>query len=384
MEELETDTTIIGASAAGLATAACLARAGRPYVLLEQRDVIAGAWRGHYDRLHLHTTKGLSALPFLPFPRGTPRYPSRDQFVAYLEQYAAHFGIRPRFGAHVRSIARTKAGWETRTDGARVRSRHVVIATGYTRVPFQPSWPGQEGFGGPIVHSSQYANGRAWAGKRVLVVGFGNSGGEIAIDLCEHGAKPTLAVRGPVNILPRDFLRVSILGWGIALSVFPLWVGNAIARVVSRLTIGRLDRLGLRKLPYGPMTQVNEHGRIPLLDIGTAARIRAGDIEVAPGVESFGSGSVRFADASERSFDAVVLATGYRPSVGDFVEAPGALDERGAPRASGKETLPGLYFCGFYVSPTGMLREIAREARHIARAIARSKDSAEVRRDLAA
>jgi cation diffusion facilitator CzcD-associated flavoprotein CzcO len=143
VEDAETDTTIIGASAAGLATAACLARAGRSYVLLEERDVVASAWRRHYDRLHLHTSKGFSALPYLRWPRAAPRYPSRDEVVAYLERYAAHFEIAPRFGERVRAVRRERDAWETRTDGARVRSKHVVIATGYTRTPFAPSWPGQ-------------------------------------------------------------------------------------------------------------------------------------------------------------------------------------------------------------------------------------------------
>jgi cation diffusion facilitator CzcD-associated flavoprotein CzcO len=369
--EVETDTTIVGASAAGLAAAACLARAGVPYVLLEEKDVVASAWRRHYDRLHLHTSKGFSALPYLRWPRATPRYPSRDEVVAYLERYAAHFEIAPRFGERVRAIRREGAGWQTRTDGALVRSKRVVIATGYTRTPFAPSWPGQDTFGGPIVHSSGYANGAAWRGKRVLVVGFGNSGGEIAIDLCEHGAKPTLAVRGAVNVLPRDFLRIPILAWGIALSILPARVGDAIARLVARISVGRLETLGLRRLPYGCMTQVRAHGRIPLLDIGTTARIRRGDIEVAPGVESFGPGTVRFADDTLRSFDAVVLATGYRPALAEFLDAPDTLDDSGVPRASGAETLPGLYFCGFYVAPTGMFREIARDAKRIARAITR-------------
>jgi cation diffusion facilitator CzcD-associated flavoprotein CzcO len=269
----------------------------------------------------------------------------------------------------VKRVAREGDAWLTRTDGDTIRSKHVVIASGYTRTPFAPTWPGIESFGAPIVHSSRYANGAAWKGKRVLVVGFGNSGGEIAIDLCEHGAQPTIAVRGEVNVLPRDFLGVPILAWGIALSIFPARIADAIAWVVGRITIGRLDRLGLRKLPYGAATQVRVHGRIPLLDIGTVERIKRGEIEIALGVESFAPGAARFADGRDRSFDAVVLATGYRPALADFLDEHAVLDEHGVPKTSGRETAPGLYFCGFYVSPTGMLREISREAKRIARSI---------------
>jgi indole-3-pyruvate monooxygenase len=369
---VETNTLIVGASAAGLATAACLARRGIDYVLVEQERHVANAWRNHYRRLHLHTSKGLSHLPFVPFPRGTPRYPSREQVVAYLDDYAARLAVPPRFGQRVASIARDGAAWRARTDDTTYRARHVVIATGYTRAPHRPTWPGLDAFRGTVVHSSEYRDGAPFAGKRVLVIGFGNSGGEIAIDLCEHGARPLLAVRGAVNVVPRDFLGLPILAWGIALSVLPMRVADAVARAVAWLTVGPLRRLGLRPLPYGPMTQIRRTGHIPLLDIGTVARIKRGDIEVMSGVESFTPAGARFAGGAERDFDAVVLATGYRPALAAFLEpAAEVVDAEGVPTRSGAETLPGLYFCGFYVAPTGMLREIGREAQRIARAIAK-------------
>jgi cation diffusion facilitator CzcD-associated flavoprotein CzcO len=367
---IETDTVIVGASAAGLAAAACLARARVPFELLEQSDAVGAAWRNHYDRLHLHTSKGLSRLPYLAFSRDVPRYPARAQVVAYLEEYARHFKLAPRFGERVSSVRRDGDGWLTRGAGAAYRSRNVVVATGYTRTPHRPGWPGLPTFAGRVMHSSEYHNGKEWAGRRVLVVGFGNSGGEIAIDLAEHGARPSMSVRSAVNVVPRDFIGLPILAWGIALSLLPVRVADAIAALVSRLSFGRLDRLGLAKLPYGPMTQIRRHGRIPLLDIGTVARIRRREIEVLPGVDAFTAMGARFADGIERDFDGVVLATGYRPALAEFLEpAADVVDADGVPTASGAETLPGLYFCGFYVSPTGMLREIARDAKRIARAI---------------
>lgn len=369
---VETDTVVIGASAAGLATAACLKRSHVPFVLLEQTGEVAPAWRRHYERLHLHTSKGLSHLPGRPFPREVSRYPAREQVVEYLDAYSREFGLAPRFGQRVVSVRRDGDGWLTRSEDTSYRSRNVVVATGYTRVPNRPVWPGQESFRGPVVHSSEYRTGRPWAGKRILVVGFGNSGGEIAIDLCEQGAHPSLSVRSPVNVIPRDFLGLSILAWGIALSMLPVRLADAIGSLVSRLTIGRLDRLGLRKLPYGPIAQIRRTGRIPLLDVGTIARIRRREIEVLPGIESFTASGVRFSDGVERPFDAVVLATGYRPALDALLDVKdGAVDTDGGPLKSGVETLPGLFFCGFYVAPTGMLREIAREARSIASSIAR-------------
>jgi indole-3-pyruvate monooxygenase len=369
---LETDTVVIGASAAGLATAACLARARVPFELLEQHDVVGSAWRSHYARLHLHTSKGLSGLPFHGFPRDVPRYPAREQVVAYIEEYARRMALGPRFGERVVSVRRDGASWLTRSERGAYRSRHVVVATGYTRTPHRPTWPGLDGFAGRVLHSSEYRDGAPWSGRRVLVVGFGNSGGEIALDLADHGARPLLSVRSPVNIVPRDFLGLPILAWGLALSLLPVGLADAIARLVSRLSFGRVERLGLAPLPYGPMTQIKRHARIPLLDVGTVARIRKKEIRVVPGIEAFLATGARFTDGTAEDLDAVVLATGYRPALEAFLDpdARESLDARGLPRASGAETLRGLYFCGFHVAPTGMLREIAREARRIGRAIA--------------
>jgi cation diffusion facilitator CzcD-associated flavoprotein CzcO len=370
---VDSDTVIVGASAAGLAVAACLLRARVPFVLLEQSQQVGAAWRNHYERLHLHTSKRLSGLPYFGFERQAARYPSRQEVIAYLEAYARHFALAPRFGQRVQALRRDGDGWLVRSDDAELRARHVVIATGNTRVPVRPQFPGLDEFVGPVAHSSEYQSGAGYAGQRVLVVGFGNSGGEIAIDLCEHGAHPTIAVRSAVNIVPRDFLGIPILAWGIALSPLPTRLADAIAWLVSRLTIGPLSRLGLRKLPYGPTAQIRRQGRIPLIDIGTVARIKRGEIAIAPGIERFTDAGARFTDGQERPFDAVVLATGYRPALDTLLEGAQFLDGEGAPTRSGHELAPGLFCCGFYVAPTGMLREIAIEARRIARAIVRRR-----------
>ena len=144
----DASTVIVGASAAGLATAACLQRHGVDYLLLEQGAQVAGRWRTHYDRLHLHTPRGLSGLPYRPMPPSYPRYPSRDHVVAYLEDYAAQLHLAPRFGQTVVSIEPRNGGWMICTPERAYRSRYVVIATGHARQPHRPSFPGLERFGG--------------------------------------------------------------------------------------------------------------------------------------------------------------------------------------------------------------------------------------------
>lgn len=363
---------IVGASAAGLAVAACLKQAGIPKVtILERADKVGAAWRTHYDRLHLHTDKRNSSLPFFPFSADVPRYPSRQQLITYLENYAKHFNLQPKFGQEVTNIQQKDGLWHITTSSDAFVANNLVMATGYTNTPHLPSWPGLEHFGGETMHSSTYKNGANFAHKQVLVVGFGNSGGEIAIDLHEHGAFPTLAVRSPVNVVPRDLAGIPILSIGILLSIFPPKVADVLAAPLLKLTIGDLTKYGLKKLPYGPNTQIAKDGRIPLLDIGTIKLIKNGAIKIMPGIQQFRTNEVSFENGQSHAFDAVVFATGYRPNLGIFADGIGAaLDDAERPFRSGKETkLRGLYFCGFFVSPTGMLREIGIEAQNIAKSL---------------
>jgi len=369
----DTDTVVIGASAAGLASAACLQQAGASVEVLEAADVVGTAWRHHYDRLHLHTPKSGSALPGLPMPRDWPRYPSRDQVVTYLEHYRAHHGLRPHFGQEVTSLRRVDGRWVATTADTAWRCRHVVVATGATRRPVRPTWPGMQSYAGEVLHSSQYCNGDPWRGRPVLVVGFGNSACEQAIDLVECGAQPHLSVRSAVNVIPRDVLGVvPVLQLGIVMRRVPTQVADALAWPLVRLTVGDIGKLGLTKLPYGPNTQIARDRHIPLLDIGTVDHIRAGRIVVHGAIARFTDTGVVFTDGSALDVDAVVLATGYEPALGDFLdEWRSVCDASGRPRVSGAPTaLPGLYFCGQFVSPAGMLREIGIEARRIARHVA--------------
>ena len=361
---------VIGAGPAGLAVGACLKRAGVRSILLEHGDGVGSSWRRHYDRLHLHTDRRHSALPFIPFPADSPRYPSRQQVVDYLENYAKRTELNIRFGQEVTRARRVAGQWTVTTGDAEYTSSYLVVAAGNVRKSNIPTWPGMDDVAGEVLHSSQFRNGSVFADKRALVVGFGNSGGEIAIDLCESGASTTMSVRSAVNVLPRELFGIPILSIGIAQRRTPARISDRLNAPILRAVIGDFTKHGLRKLPYGPATQIRQHHSIPLIDIGTIELIKRGAITVRPGIESFTTDGVRFADGTQERFDVVVLATGYRPHVSAFLDAAAAYDADGAPRISGHEAgVPGLYFCGYYVSPTGMLREIGIEARRISTSI---------------
>jgi cation diffusion facilitator CzcD-associated flavoprotein CzcO len=365
---------VVGAGPAGLASAACLKRRGVEALVLEAGPSLGQAWRHHYDRLRLHTVKQQSHLPGLRFGRELPRYPSRADVVAYLEAYAATFGITPRTGEAVRRVGALAADGALVVETARAayRARAVVMATGYNRVPNPAPLPGQEQFRGSIVHAAAYRNGDSFAGRRVLVVGAGNTGAEIALDLAERGATPTLAIRTPVNVVPRDFLGMPTQLTSIRLRWAPLPLADAIGRLVGRLAFGDLRRYGLARPAEGPLTAIKRRRRIPLIDVGTIGAIKRGAIGVKPAVERLTEAGAVFADESSETFEAVVLATGYRPGLAEIVDVPGALDDEGLP-SGGKDGAAGkLFFVGYDVVSTGMLREIARQAEAAAAAIARA------------
>ena len=371
-DKTHSDTIIIGAGPAGLAVGACLKQANIPFIILEKSDNVAPAWHRHYDRLHLHTDKKNSELPFLSYPKNYPRYPSRSQVVDYLATYAQKFQLDIRFQQEVVSARYENAHWEVQTQDTLYHVTNLVIAAGYNQEPFLPTWPGQDLFKGTILHSSEYKNGELFRGQNVLVVGLGNSGGEIAIDLSEYGAHVGLAVRSAVNVIPRELFGIPILSIGILQSKLPPSLADAINKPILRFAIGDITKYGLRKLPYGPLTQIRQDGHIPLIDIGTLKLIKNGQVTVYPGIKEFTDEGIVFMDGKQAQFDAIILATGYRPRASTFLigTSAAAFDEKGTPLISGRETeIPGLYFCGYYVSPAGMLREIAIEARQISTSI---------------
>lgn len=372
-ENREAETIIVGAGPAGLAVGAELRRSGAAFVMLERGQHVGESWHRHYQRLALHTPKRHSALPGLPFPRDYPTYPSREQVIAYFEKYARTFDLHPEFGRDVSRCTQGADGrWVVSTDAGDYRARNLVMTTGLNRVPRVPRWPGQETFPGPVVHSYDYSNGERFRGRRVLVVGFGNSGAEIATDLLEHGAHPAVAVRSKVNVIPRDLFGIPIIIFALLWKPFPARFADAMNALTLRLAVGNLSSLGLSKRDDGPFAQIDEAHKIPVLDVGTLAHIRSGEIDVRKNVESFDGATVRFADGTHERFDAVVLATGFTTGLASmFPNESEVLDGQGRPRINGRESsLRGLFFCGYELSRGGVLREIGIEARRIAATIA--------------
>jgi cation diffusion facilitator CzcD-associated flavoprotein CzcO len=362
------DAIVIGAGPAGLATAAAMQRRGLDAVILEKTEAVGAAWRRHWDGLHLHTIRAHSGLPGMPMPKIYGRFPSRADVVEYLETYAAKFALKPIFGAKIEAIRRDDWGWRAEAKGAAWRAPLVVVATGWADYPYSPGWPGMESFSGPILHSREYRNPTPFAGKRVLVVGFGNSGGEIALELAKARVDTTVSVRGPLWVAPREVLGVSVVTLAIAQRHVPARLADPINALVFRLTLGPVERLGLREPVKGPRRMTEEDGRTPLLDSGTIAAMRAGLINSRGDIVRFTPDGAVFAAWPPGQFDAVILATGFRPDLRPLLpDAHGVLNANGAPLVSGASTAEaGLFFCGAITVATGQLRQIGIEARRIA------------------
>jgi indole-3-pyruvate monooxygenase len=265
---------VVGAGPAGLAVAGSLRARGVPFELLEKSRLLAASWHSHYDSLRLHSDKRHSELPGLPYPADYPRYVTKGQFLDYLQDYADRFHIRPRWEEEAVSARWDGGFWELRTTSNTYRLRNLVVATGHTARPNVPAIPGLEDSPITVVHSSGYRNAVPYRGKRVLVMGFGNSAGEIARDLYEGGANPTLAVRGPVNVVPREFFGVPLLSVAVPFSFAPAAVVDAVSAPLIFAARGTLKGTGLEKPPYGPFTQAQKYGRVPLIDTGIIPLMR--------------------------------------------------------------------------------------------------------------
>jgi putative flavoprotein involved in K+ transport len=368
---LDADVVVVGAGASGLSAAAALKQHGIEPVVLEQDRRIGGTWSRRYDRLHLHTVREFSGLAHYPIPRRYPRYLSRDEFVSYLREYADHFGLNVVTDCEATAI-RSDAGqsqWKiTTARGKTWTSRAVVIATGQYRIPIKPDWPGVERYRGELSHSANYSNPTPFIGKRVLVVGAGNSGAEIASDVAENGAKfVAISIRTPPAIVPRDPFGMPVQRTGIMLGFLPAAIADRIGRLTARLVLGDLTPYKIPRPAWGPFSAK----RAPLIDVGFVNAAKRGLVQVRPAVVRLTDSGAAFADGSSESFDAIIAATGFTTGLENLLDADGVLNELGEPiAASGSSAaMPGLYFVGFVHTPRGHLFEANRASKRLAKAV---------------
>jgi putative flavoprotein involved in K+ transport len=379
-EQTDRPVYVIGGGPGGLSAAHALRAQGVRAVVLEKSEQVGASWRRHYDRLHLHTTRRLSSLPGLAMPRSFGRWVSRDNVVRYLEKYTEYHELEVVTGVEVSRIERTAdgTGWLLHATGGReLTGSAVVVATGYNHTPRVPDWPGRDTYKGELLHAGDYRDAAPYAGRDVLVVGVGNTGAEIAVDLVEGGAS---RVRLSVRTAPH-IVRRSTAGWasqftGILVRRLPVGLVDRMAGPLAKLSVPDLSEQGLRRPDTGLYSRVKE-GAIPVQDVGLIDAVRKGRVEVVSAVDGFEDGEVVLANGDRIGPEVVIAATGYARALEGLVGHLDVLDARGRPVVHGARTpdnAPGLFFTGYANPISGMLRELAIDAEKIARAVARDAE----------
>ncbi|KAF3781716.1 Senecionine N-oxygenase [Nymphaea thermarum] len=276
---------IVGAGASGLSASACLNKLSIDNLILEKDDCSVPLWRKYsYDRLHLHLAKNFCELPHLRFPKAAPTYLSKDEFVKYIDAYVAEHGLRPVYDRCVESAVYDLAAgaWTVRAKQSRTgeseeyRARFLVVAAGENSEGYVPDIPGVDGFPGKVLHSSRYKNGVPYRDQDVLVIGSGNSGMEIALDLCNHHARASLVARSPVHIITRGAANLGIHFYKY-LSKSTI---DSLQVLHSKLKFGDTGKYGIHRPTKGPHFVKDNFGQYPVMDIGTFDKIKSGDIQV--------------------------------------------------------------------------------------------------------
>jgi putative flavoprotein involved in K+ transport len=343
------DSVVIGGGQAGLAAGYHLQRAGGAYVVLEAGEAPVGSWAGYYKNLVLFSPARHSSLPGLPFPGDPGRYPGRDEVVAYLAQYVAHHGIEVRTSQRVTAVRSHGSHFLVRTTaGTAWSARRVINATGSFSSPYRPKLPGLGRFAGQVLHSAEYELPEEFGGRRVVVVGAGNSAVQIAVELAAV-ARVTLASREPIKFLPQRPLGRDIHDWIVRSGVDALSLGTWFG--IARPT--------------------------PVLDDGRyRAALAAGQPDRRPMFRTLTEEAVVWSDGTMEPVEVVLLATGFRPTL-PHLAGLGALKPDGRPlHRGGVGVVPGLGYVGLewqrsHASAT--IRGVGRDAAYVLRQLDRQR-----------
>jgi putative flavoprotein involved in K+ transport len=371
------DAVVVGAGSAGLAAAAALQKRGFETVVLESSDAVGARWRSRYEELRLNSWRAMSDLHGYRMPRSYGRYPGRDDFVAYLERYAAHHRLRVRFHTKLVRVERASDLWRLETSAQAMLARYVVIATGWDAVPVLPDWPGRESFVPELIHSSDFRSGHRYADRDVLVVGFGNSGIDIAGHLIAAGARVRISMRTPPNLARREILGLPGQPLAVVADHVPARLADSTFLLTQRMLFGDLTRFGIPRAHDGVYTNFYRRLRSPAIDDGFIAALKQGRTQVVAEVQRLDGPEIVLADGRRLGCDAVICATGFRRGLEPLVGHLGVLRPNGVPfayrGAPEHPAAPQLYLAGMRGQFSGVIRLGPIHARRITRAAARHR-----------
>ncbi|MBO1511707.1 flavin-containing monooxygenase [Metabacillus bambusae] len=343
------DTIVIGGGQAGLASGYHLKKKGLKFLILEANNQATGSWPSYYDSLKLFSPAGLSSLPGMKMTGKKNHYPLKNEVIRYLKNYAKKFQFPIQTNQRVTDVMKHDMGFTIHTQtGDTYQTRTIINATGHFHNPYMPEIKENDLFQGEVLHSSAYQNPDRYMGKRVVVVGRGNSAVQIAIELAEI-SHTSLAVLQPVQFVNQKVLGIDLHYWFrvICLDTFPFW------------------RFG-KEVPIPSA----------VADLGDyKARLEAGKPDQQKMFTSFYSDGVIWPDGTNEPVDTVIFATGYRPNL-SYLKKIGALDSEGKPLqvAGISTTIPGIYYVGLegqrsFASAT--LRGVGPDAHFVVRKLIR-------------
>jgi putative flavoprotein involved in K+ transport len=314
------EVVVIGAGQSGLAAARALRAHGISPVVLEAGDRAAGSWPRYYDSLKAFSPARFNSMPGMAFPGDPDRYPARDEVADYLDSYAAALGVDIRTGTRVVTVGQDGRDFVVVTaDGRQLRAAGIVAASGSFSTPYRPAFPGQDSFTGQLTHVADYRNPAPYAGKRVVVVGAGDSAAQVANELAPL-ARVTVAARHLLRFIPQRIGGKDVHHW--------------------------LGETGFDALPAAWLDKITG-GSVITDSVGFQQTLADGLADVRPMFAGLDGDQIVWNQHERERADAVILATGYRPSLG-YLAGLGALDPGGAPRHAGgiSATHLGLVYLG--------------------------------------
>lgn len=329
---------IIGAGPAGLATAKTFRQFGLAVEIIEREDDVGGNWyfgkpgSSVCHSTHMISSKRMSQLADFPMPKSFPPYPHHVQVLSYLRDYARHFGLYDvtRFQTSVSRVERDNTSadeqWRlTFATGETQTYAGVVIANGHHSEPLWPELPGE--FAGQILHAHDYKTPGTIREKRVLVIGAGNSGCDLAVEAAQHGASSLLSMRRGYHFLPKFLFGGPLDAGGELFERWhvPQWLQRRLTAWAVHVAVGSPERYGLPK-PTHRLFETH-----PIVNSQLLYAVGHGHIGIRPAVERLDGNKVRFVDGREDEVDVILCATGYQ-TVFPFLERSELLEEDGTPK----------------------------------------------------
>lgn len=365
---------VIGAGLSGLVAAAELRARGVPVTILEASDRVADPWRARHPQLRLNIHRHFAQLPRGQKVPGRDTHLRKETVVDYLTGYAADLDAPIHYETKVCAVHRTAEDWRLETNKGDFRTGNLIVATGRDRVKTMPVWPGLTAFSVQVIHAADFADPRDYDGKKVLVIGAGNSGTDVLNHLSRAApAQVWVSVRHGPSILPSRIFGFPLHRLANVFARFPNWSLDPMFAIMQRLSFGDLRRYGLRRHAMGGASRMFKHGVTFALDDGFVAALKAGRFEVVAETVGFRPASVDLADGRRIAPDVVICATGYRSGLENLFGHLGALDSDGYPlhpMGQSDARNPGLWFTGYGITFQGFFHAAGISGARIADQIA--------------